>query len=345
MQYYSGTISLLGQTKLPNSLPYLEAPKGVKALDFEYRVMCTDSNDCGTLSSNIKLNLSQSTLLLFTVSPSELPLLLFLTLYCKLYCKLPFPAHRWHTDVRGNMNTRKNKPDRWGKIWPPNPPPKKQNSKTTMSAFASLDTSCSPNHQHHASSSSPSPLLYSPSFSSSPTLSLSEPPKCFFPRFIFLRNVCSQAVGGGGGGGGVGGGCRAIEGWRGEKGKRGDGGGWNWWGRHGNPTLACPWLDYAVANYSAHMLKKNNKVGRIEMQSQASRGVWLTYEHSAAFVEKTPQFAPCRNLNATLIQNVTFILKFDECVNEENIFKKISTFSFPKFFPYIYNFGLCNVNF
>ena len=34
------------------------------------------------------------------------------------------------------------------------------------------------------------------------------------------------------------------------------------------------------------MLKKNNKVGRIEMQSQALHGVGLTHEPDAAFEEE-----------------------------------------------------------
>lgn len=53
-----------------------------------------------------------------------------------------------------------------------------------------------------------------------------------------------------------------------------------------------------MANYSAHMLKKNNKVERIEMQSQAWHGVGLTYEPDAALREDA-SLRPMYNLNAS----------------------------------------------
>lgn len=62
-----------------------------------------------------------------------------------------------------------------------------------------------------------------------------------------------------------------------------------------------------MANYSAHMLKKNNKVGRIEMQSLAWHGVGLTYEPDAA-PGGDASLRPMYNLNAS--QYVLILLKY-----------------------------------
>lgn len=82
---------------------------------------------------------------------------------------------------------------------------KRQTPKQTRRYFASLDTSWSPNLKHCSlMSRSSSPPAHPPPPAPAPNHPhparlLSEPPKCFFPRFIFRRPVCSQAGGGGGG--------------------------------------------------------------------------------------------------------------------------------------------------
>lgn len=106
-----------------------------------------------------------------------------------LYSKLPFAAHRWHTNKRGNKLSPQSTQTDDIKYVPD--PQTHQTPKQTMSVFASLDTSCSSNPLHRTFSPPSLPPLLLSSPLSSP-LPPSHPhhhclnrQSVFFPRFIF----------------------------------------------------------------------------------------------------------------------------------------------------------------
>ena len=122
--------------------------------------------------------------------------------------------------------------------------------KTPNSTTVSLDTSCSSNH--HTSSPPPSPPRH-------PTI-IVWAPKSFFSHALFFSVLFWAEEEEVEGSDGV---VMATPHWHGP----------DW-------SMQC-----LIIQCICLRKKKNNKVGRIEIPSQASYGVWLTYELRAAFEE------------------------------------------------------------